>query len=674
MNGVCEFHVANEKTTIHMKLFDRDLSWLSFNYRVLMEAMDKNVPLLERLKFIAIYSSNLDEFFRVRVANIRNLALINKKKINQQLEVDPTSLLNQIHKEVGEQLTEYGATFESIINDLKKNDLHICTSLEEIPEIFNQDLLHYFKTRVAGFLRIIEVEKRQELFLDNQAIYLAIRFNTGETVVINIPSEEIGRFYKGQDRGATYFIFIDDVIRKHLDIIFPHKEVVECYTVKLNKDADLQIDDEFEGNLVRKIEKQIQKRNTGAPSRFLYDPNMSDKLLKLLASKLDLMPEDATSGGRYHNLNDLFQVSSHKEELVYSPLPNIPSKELDKSRSLLKKIEERDILLHFPYQSYDYVLQFFNEAAIDPEVEEINVTFYRMAKNSQIGEALISAAKNGKKVAVFMEVKARFDEKNNLAWAKRLREAGAKIVYSLPGLKVHAKVALVKKRDKMYGFFGTGNLNEKTSEIYCDLGLLSVHKEMTYELSYVFQHLVTKYSPPEFNHLIVSQFGALEKFVSLIDREIKNAEAGKEARIIIKVNNLQEESLIKKLYEAASKGVDVKLIVRSICCLVPKKNLKVKRIVDRYLEHARTFYFLNDGDPDMYLGSSDWMNRNLHRRIEVCFPILSDEMKQEILTIMKFQWQDDVKGVWLSAKMKNKRPKKENNIRAQLATYDFLKH
>lgn len=656
-----------------MKLFDRDLSWLSFNYRVLMEAMDKSVPLLERLKFIAIYSSNLDEFFRVRVANIRNLERIDKKKINKQIEVEPTSLLTQIHEVVNSQLSEYGATFEEIIEELKKSGVHVCTNTSEIPKSFNEDLLHYFKTKVAGHLRVIKVDKATELFLDNQAIYLAIRFKSGESVVINIPSERLGRFYRGVHNETSYFVFLDDVIRVHLDIIFPNKEVLECLTIKLNKDADLQIDDEFEGNLVRKIEKQIQKRNIGAPSRFLYDPNMSDKLLKMLALKLQLTQEDLTSGGRYHNLNDLFQVSSKKDGLNYSPLPVIPARELEESRSLLKKIEEKDILFNFPYQSYDYVLQFFNEAAIDPEVEEINVTFYRMAKNSMIGEALISAAKNGKKVAVFMEVKARFDEKNNLEWAKRLRDAGAKIVYSLPGLKVHAKVALVKKKDKMYGFFGTGNLNEKTSEIYCDVGLLSVHKEMTLELSYVFQHLVTKYSPPEFNHLIVSQFGALEKFSELIDREIKNAEAGKEARIIIKVNNLQEETLIKKLYEAADKGVDVKLIVRSICCLVPKKTLKVKRIVDRFLEHSRTFYFFNDGNPEMFLGSADWMNRNLHRRIEVCFPILNDEMKQEILTIMKFQWQDDLKGVWLSAKMKNKRPKKEHNLRAQVATYEFLK-
>ncbi len=657
-----------------MKFFDRDLSWLSFNYRVLMEAMDSTVPLLERLKFIAIYSSNLDEFFRVRVASIRNLANIDRKKINNKIEIEPKELLAQIQNEVGKQLQEYGSTFESIIDELKQNRIFICQNTQEIPKDFNKELLHFFKTKVAGRLRIKEVASHKELFLDNQAIYLAVRSMSGTIRIINIPSEATGRFFKKKFNGINYFIFLDDVIRVHLDIIFPGEQFENCYAIKLNKDADLQIEDEFAGNLVKKIEKQIQKRNLGAPSRFLYDPAISDQTLKVLASSLKMSDDDLTPGGRYHNLNDLFEISFSDSSLCYQPLSPIAIDELDKARSILMKIEEKDILLHFPYQSYDYILQFFNEAAIDPEVTEINVTFYRMAKKSMIGEALISAAKNGKKVAVFMEVKARFDEENNLIWAKRLIDAGAKIIYSLPGLKVHAKVALVKKRSQMYGFFGTGNLNEKTSEIYGDLGLLTTNKEMTLELSYVFQHLLTKYTPPAFDHLIVSQFGAYEKFGSLIDREIRNAEAGKEARIILKVNNLQEASLIRKLNQAAKKGVDVKLIIRSICCLVPKKNLKVKRIVDRYLEHARVFYFFNDNDPEIFLGSADWMNRNLHRRVEVCFPIYDEKMKQDILTILKFQWQDDLKGVWLNGKMKNERPENKNNVRAQLATYEFLKN
>ncbi|MEM6813580.1 MAG: polyphosphate kinase 1 [Bacteroidota bacterium] len=656
-----------------MKLFDRDLSWLSFNYRVLMEAMDENVPLLERLKFIAIYSSNLDEFFRVRVANIRNLVKMDKKKINKHIEFEPKELLKEIHQEVKEQLEVYGATFREIIKELKKKGIFICTSLSEIPSDFKLDLLHFFKTKVLGRLAIIDTGKTKELFLNNQAIYHVIKLRSGDTKIVNIPSESLGRFFKKRHESSTYFIFLDDIIRLHLDIVFPNEDVEECLAIKLNRDADLQIDDEYVGNLIKKIEKQIQKRNLGAPSRFLFDAKMSSMLLDLLTEKLDLQLDDNTPGGRYHNLNDLFEITTADTSLTYTSLPPIVVKELQESRSILKKIEEKEILLYFPYHSYDYILQFFNEAAIDPEVEEINVTFYRIAKKSIIGEALINAAKNGKKVSVFMEVKARFDEKNNLEWAERLREAGAKIIFSLPGLKVHAKVALVKKQNIMYGFFGTGNLNEKTSETYADLGLLSTNAAITQELSRVFLHLLTRYTPPEFNHLIVSQFGAFEKFSSLIDREIRHAEAGKKASIIVKVNNLQERELIGKLYESSNKGVDLKLIVRSICCMVPQKPIKIKRIVDRYLEHARVFYFFNDGQPEMYLGSADWMNRNLHRRIEVCFPIYDDDMKQDILTILKFQWQDDQKGVWINTKLANKRAKKEYQVRAQMATYQFLK-
>ncbi|WP_436518025.1 polyphosphate kinase 1 [Ekhidna sp. To15] len=657
-----------------MKLFDRDLSWLSFNYRVLMEAMDSDVPLLERLRFIAIYSSNLDEFFRVRVANIRNIKQIDKKKINKRIDFNAKSLLEEIHEEVRHQLDEYGAALNTIIEKLQEKNQVICMHADEIPEAIRPQLLHFFKTQVSAFLRPIEVSKDKPLFLDNQAIYLAVQLKNGKVKIVNIPSQNLGRFssFKVDDR--TYYIFLDDIIRLHLDILFPENEVVSAYSIKLNKDSDLQIDDEFEGNLVKKIEAQIQKRNLGSPSRFLFDTEMNEVLISTLIEKLKLMPEDMITGGRYHNLNDFFQIDIKDSDFIYPNRSAVKVSDLESNKSIFESIEKKDRLLHFPYQSYDYVLQFFNEAATDPDVREINVTFYRMAKKSFIAEALISAAKNGKKVIVFMEVKARFDEQNNLEWARKMRAAGVKIIYSLPGLKVHAKVALVKKADQMYGFFGTGNLNEKTSEIYCDHGLLSKNPEITKELSEVFQHLLTRYTPPPFKHLIVSQFGALETFIAKIDREIRHAEAGREARLIIKINNLQESALIEKLYEAAEKGVDVKLIVRSICCLVPNENLKVKRIVDRYLEHGRVFYFHNDGDQEVYLGSSDWMNRNLHRRIEVSFPILEDHLKQEILTILKFQWQDDVKGVWLSEKIENLRPEPKINIRAQSSTYEYLQN
>jgi polyphosphate kinase len=639
-----------------------------------METMDESVPLLERLRFIAIYSSNLDEFFRVRVASIRNINEIDKKKINKRLDFNAKTLLSDIHNEVNSQLEEYGNVLDRVVKDLGANNHEICTHTDQIPKELESELLHFFKTKVSAFIRPIPIDKAETLFLDNQAIYLAIKTEEQDSFLVNIPTNSLSRFSQYSLKNKTYYVFIDDIIRLHLDLIFPGKNIIGAYSIKINKDADLQIDDEYSGNLVRKIEKQIHKRNLGSPSRFLFDSEIDDEMLALLRRKLRLAAEDMVVGGRYHNLNDFFQISISDPKLLYPIQPPIHSSELEKSRSILESIDEQDHLLHFPYQSYDYILQFFNEAAIDPEVQEINVTFYRMARNSLIGESLISAAKNGKKVAVFMEVKARFDEQNNLEWAIKMKEAGIKVIYSLPGLKVHAKVALIKKKDVMYGFFGTGNLNEKTSEIYCDHGLLTANKSLTKELSYVFEHLLTKYSPPEFEHLIVSQFGAYEKFIEKIDREIKHAEAGKEARIIIKVNNLQEQKLIKKIYEASEKGVDIKLIVRSICCLVPNEKLKVKRIVDRYLEHGRIFYFHNDDNQEIYLGSADWMERNLHRRIEVCFPIHDDRMKQEILTILKFQWKDDVKGVWLSPEMKNERPKNTNMVQAQRDTYEFLKN
>ncbi|MCP4459802.1 MAG: polyphosphate kinase 1 [Cytophagales bacterium] len=655
------------------EFFDRDLSWLSFNYRVLMEAMDKELPLLERLKFIAIYSSNLDEFFRVRVASIRHLILIDKKKIYKRIDFNPQNLLTKLLDEVDGQLELYGAIFKEILDALEEKHLTICTNSDDISKDLFPELLYYFKTHVAAYLKPESINESSKIFLDNQAIYLAVRFESKEHSIVKIPTDKLARFFKTQHKDQTIFVFLDDVIRLHLDIIFPNEKIIECRSIKMNKDADLQIDDEYSGDLVEKIEKQINKRNLGIPSRFLYDMNMSKELLQVLSTKLHLGDEDLTAGGRYHNLNDLFQISSNQTELEYPKQPQIGQPELDNCRSLFSLIEKEDRIFHFPYHSYDYILQFFNEAAIDPEVEEINVTFYRMAKKSIIAEALISAASNGKKVRVFMEVKARFDEENNLLWARRMEEAGIKIIFSLPGLKVHAKVALIKKRKGMFGFFGTGNLNENTSKIYCDHGLLSADKEMTQELSNVFEFLLTGERPIEFKQLIVSQFSALETFVSLIDREIAHAEAGEKAEILVKINNLQEQTLISKLYEAAEKGVEVRVIARSICCLIPNKNIKVKRLVDRYLEHARVFYFYNNGEQNLFMGSSDWMNRNLHRRVEVSFPVHSGNIKEEILRIINLQWEDDVKAVWLSPEMKNEVIKSKKKVRAQQAAFEFLR-
>lgn len=662
---------------------NRDLSWLSFNHRVLMEAQDVSVPVLERLKFSAIYSNNLDEFFRVRVASARHIAEIGKKKINKEFQADPDELLTKIHKEVDRQLIEYGQTLDVILAKLKEAGIHIYTNLDAIPSSKHSELLHYFKTNVLGHLKPYVFENSDSPFLDNGSLYFALRLkkqNREYFAYLDIPSYKMPRFYLLElDNGNYGYCFLDDIIRLHLDLAFQDYEVLECKSVKLNKDADLHIDDEFDGDLVAKIEKQIKKRNLGAPARFLYDGSISKKLFDQFVECFAIDTADLVEGGRYHNLIDYFQIKNPTDKLLeYPSQPALRSSSIEKERSVLTAIEKADQILHFPYQSYDYILQFFNDAAIDPEVEEINVTFYRMAKDSMIGHALISAAENGKTVKVFMEVKARFDEENNLLWATKMKEAGIQIVYSMPGLKVHAKVALVKKERKgktiAYGFFGTGNLNENTARVYSDFGLLTTDEDLTSELARVFEFLHTKQKPKGFNELIVSQFDAFEKFSGLIDREIRHVKEGRKGRIILKMNNLEERGLIKKIYEAAKAGVEITLIIRSICCLKPGvQNLKVIRIVDRYLEHARVFYFYNNGKEDVWMGSSDWMKRNIFRRIEVTFPIKDAVIKSQIMHIVGLQIRDNQKACYFKADYGNELVQNnDEKVRAQQGTYAYI--
>ncbi len=672
------------------KYFDRDLSWLEFNRRVLQEAQDTSVPLFERLRFLAIYSSNLDEFFRVRVADIRSLAIIDKKTINKATGIKPKKLLQAIHDVVSEQLNAYGQTLKEVKNEMRAKGLFLYSN-EPFLEEHKPEILYYFKTHVLGFLQPQIIDPDKEIFLNNQDLYLALKlFNITDSktyfAVLNIPSEKLPRFKKLKSiDGKTYFAYLDDIVRAHLDLIFNDFSIEECISIKLNKDADLHIDDEFSGDLVVKIEQQIQKRNLGTPSRFLFDGTASPELVEFFKKQLNLADTDLVKGGRYHNLHDFWSLpNALGSSCEYPKLPIIKKTELDQYRSIFQAIDERDRMLHFPYQSYDYILQFFNEAASDRAVSRIQVTFYRMAPNSMIGEALISAARNGKQVLVFMELKARFDEANNLLWASKMKAEGIKVIYSIPGLKVHAKVALVTKQTNEgtvnYGFFGTGNLNEKTARIYVDHGLLTSNPLMTDELANVFQYLDTKAAQPPFSYLLVSQFNIMDGFKALIHQEIENKKAGKPAGIIIKLNNIEEPSMIEKLYQASAAGVPIDMIVRSICCLIPNKsfskNIKIRRIVDRYLEHARIFIFHNNGQPLVYMGSADWMTRNLRRRIEVVFPVLDREISQEIIDIVNLQLQDNEKAVLLSDQLVNiplERQEKDPAVQAQMATYEYLK-
>jgi polyphosphate kinase len=678
--------------------FNRELSWLSFNYRVLQEAEDIHVPLYERIKFLAIYSSNLDEFFRVRVPALQNLKRLTKSKINKQLDFDPKKTINAIQQLVAKQNHVFNQIFkETILPDLRANNI-VLYQEEDLLEVHQKEIDNFFKAKILSYLQPVFITGKNGSapFMHNDALYFAISLRQkGEPVkkreltiaYLNVPSLQLGRFIKlSKLKGVYYFIFIEDIIRRNLHTIFPGYEILGCYSIKMNRDGDLGIEDEYSGDLVNKIKERLRKRSAGEPTRFQYEMDMPKELLTFLKQNFKLEDEDLEPGGRYHNLDDLMQFPNPlSPKFEYAPLPPISKEELEISDSIFESIEQKDQILHFPYHSYDYVLRFFNEAAIDPCVKEIKVTLYRIASNSLIANALITAAKNGKKVTVFVEVKARFDEANNLRWAEEMQSAGIHIIYSIPGLKVHAKIALIRRisktgKSQAYAYLGTGNFNERTAEIYADHGLLTSHIGIVRELQQVFNHLANKKSPMKFKHLLVAQFNLQQRFQEMLDREIKFAKSGKTAKTIIKVNSLEDKVMINKLYEASQAGVKIELIIRGICCLVPNikgvsDNIKVIRIVDRYLEHARVFWFHNDGQEEIYLSSADWMRRNLYKRIEVGFPVYQEDIKAELKQMLTLQLADTAKARQLDQEQNNLPiiSGKDPNIRAQTDFYEWLK-
>jgi polyphosphate kinase len=678
------------ENTIDYPLFDRDLSWLSFNERVLLEAGNAEVPLLERIKFLSIYSSNLDEFYRVRMPVLLALRKLSKKEKNN-ISI-PKDLLDNANEMIHSQLHLYGETLrEAIIPSLQENHINFLYG-KEIPKSLHDEVGNYFFSQVLAFLQPINLNQAATSFFpNNNELYFLIdvfRDGAAEAIVLNIPSNELPRFYKIKKGKETYILFLDDIIKQNLHLLIKDAQINGCYSFKITRNAEIDLKDEYAGNLAEQIEKQLQKRDFGLATRFLYQPGITLKLMELLVDRLNLQNANLVEGGRYHNLKDLFAFPISVPELSNEPWPKICYPKFIDGKSLHEQILERDLLINTPYESYDSVLRFFNEAATDPTVEEIYITIYRVASDSKIVNALISAAKNGKKVTVLVELKARFDEANNIKWAKKMKAAGVEILYSVTALKVHAKIALVKRRTGLRteytGLLATGNFNEVTAGFYTDHILMTANKALLREMELLFIFLGKRVKPSnpdliKFNHLLVAQFNLQPRFLALIQREIENVQAGKPASIVIKLNNLEEKVLIKKLYEAAQAGVKINLMVRGICRLVPgvpgiSENITVNRIVDRYLEHGRIFLFHNDGAEDLYLGSADWMNRNIYRRIEVCFPIFDAEIKQEIKSILKLQLQDNVKSVRINDKMVNEPiVTKKEPIQSQSRIYETLK-
>ena len=671
----------------------RDISWLSFNYRVLQEAKDPAVPLLERLKFLAIYSSNLDEFFRIRVAGIRKLKKVGKKT-RAQLHFDPSELLKEIHLIVNRQQAEFSEIFENhIVPELRKHHVHILRRLDLNAEQrqFAED---YFQGNLLPFVMpVLLVKRRINPFLANAHLYLAVHLRQkkkplfdSEYALVKIPSDQVPRFVSLPTKGDRHdVILLDDIVRHSISRLFPGYDIQDTYSIKLSRDAELDIEDEFSGDLVQKIKMSLQKRQVGPASRFVYDREMPEHQLTYLQDTFDLRKNDMLPEGRYHNNFDFFRFPDFGlKHLKNKPLPPLPHPVLTDAPDMFTAIGVSDQLIHVPYQSFEPVIQFFEKAALDPAVTHIKVIQYRVAKNSRILEALMEAVQRGKQVSAFVEIKARFDEATNLEWGEKLEKAGVRVHYSLPGVKVHSKLALVRRVEdghpKLYAYLGTGNFHEETAKVYSDFGIFTADPRLTNEVSNVLAHLENMTPSQPFQHLMVGKFNLREKLYQLIANEVEAAQNGQKAEMILKINSLEDKEIIAKLYDASKAGVKIRLIIRGICCLVPglkglSENIEIISIVDRFLEHARVFVFHNGGDELTFLSSADWMERNLSFRIETIFPVYDPLLQKEIRDLLNIQLNDNVKARIIDPRNLNEYRRNSSDIpvRTQLETYFYLK-
>ncbi|MFO8173696.1 MAG: polyphosphate kinase 1 [Longimicrobiales bacterium] len=678
-------------------LLNRELSWLAFNGRVLQEAKDPRVPLFDRLNFLAIFYSNLDEFFRVRVASLRSLLRLKKKKL-RKLEIRPQRLLREIHYIVTEQQETFNSIFRGdILPALEANGIFLLND-RNLTEEQGDYLRHAFRDVVRPYLhpRILQ-EGQKPPFLEAGQIYLVTELwpepemtlasERPEYGILRVPSPPLPRFMLAPGEGFNV-LFLEDVIRHSLSEVFPAYETGSAHAVKLSRDADLYLEDEFEGDLVQKIRKSLTKRETGLPARFLYDFQAPYALISFLKEHLGLEDEDLVPGGRYHNLQDLSQFPRPRDAngLIREPLDPLPHPELGRADSILDAVALKDRILHFPYQSFEPVLRFLGEAAEDPEVDRIWITLYRVARDSAVVKALIRAARNGVRVTAFVEVKARFDEAQNLKWAEEMTAAGVHTVYSMPGIKVHAKLALVSRKKggarQLFAYLATGNLNEITSRLYCDHGLLTSDPRLTRDVEEVFRFLCHEVDHPTCRHILVSPYSLRDGLTTLMRHEMTAAEAGEPSGMVLKMNSLEDKEMITTLLQAGAARVPTNLIVRGICRFPLGQDGRIgsirgRSILDRFLEHARVFRFVNRGDPILLLSSADLMKRNLDHRVEVAFPIYDPGIREEMDHLLHFQLSDNTKARILDASMDNSyvgRRAGEPRVEAQAAFYRWLEN
>ena len=668
----------------------KELSWLSFNARVLQEASDPSVPLIERIRFLGIYSSNQDEFFKVRVADLKRQAII---KSNKDLNSDPAVLLRLVQKTASSYQKILNNIFLQLKQELKENHIELKNEVEATAE--QRDYLRkYFKHHVLQYVNPVIINEQIDLvsFLKDQYTYLLVRM-TGKTkchALIEIPSDIIPRFIRTpSDDGKITLMFLDDVLRIGLDDIFAglfEYDHIEAYSIKMNRDAEYDLQGNVDKSVIESMSESLKQRLNAMPVRFAYDKDMPEDMVAFIASKLKMTEIDSLMpGNRYHNFKDFLSFPSLGNDAFENPtLPLVRSYDFDQAKNPFEAIAKQDILLYYPYYSFSYFTEFLRVASYDPKVTSIKINIYRVAQHSRVIDSLIDAANNGKSVCVVVELKARFDEANNIKWASRLTENGVKVLFGTRTLKIHSKLCLItrKEGDELvrYAHIGTGNFNEKTAKIYTDFALFTVNKEITKEVDSVFDCIEYPYARHSFKHLLVSPINARKNIYALIDREIENAKANKEAYIHIKVNNLVDTPIIERLYRASEVGVKVRLIVRGMCSLKAgveglSENIYATSILDRFLEHPRVMIFCNNHNEDVYISSADLMTRNLDYRIEVGTRILDPVLKERIIKIFDIQSNDNQKSRILNDSQSNHYVPYDKNTkatRAQIEIFNYL--
>ncbi|ELI9683097.1 polyphosphate kinase 1 [Vibrio vulnificus] len=673
---------------------EKELSWLSFNERVLQEAADKTVPLIERIRFLGIFSNNLDEFYKVRFSDVKRRILINREQGGNDISKHLLSKMQSKALKLNERFDEL---YNELIRDMARRHIFLVNE-SQLDEAQQKWIVKYFRKEVLPHITPLMLTDEIDVlqFLKDEYAYIAVELkkqDQSKYALLEIPTDHLPRFImvpEQKGKRKKTIILLDNIIRFCLNDIFGgffDYEELNGYAMKMTRDAEYDLRHEVEYSLLEQMSEGLSQRLTALPVRFVYEREMPEEMLKYLCYKLKISHYDSLiPGGRYHNFKDFIAFPNvGRDYLENKPLPPLACADFEGYANAFDAIRNQDILLHYPYHSFEHITELVRQASFDPKVVSIKINVYRVAKNSRLMNSLIDAVHNGKRVTVVVELQARFDEEANIEWSKRLTDAGVHVIFGVPGTKIHAKLLLITRREEegfmRYAHIGTGNFHERTARVYTDFSLLTADQELAAEVRGVFSYIMNPFQPVRFRHLIVSPRNSRSQLYRLVDNEIANAQAGKKAAITLKVNNLVDKGLISRLYEASSAGVKIRMIIRGMCSLVPgleglSDNIEIISIIDRFLEHPRVLVVHNDGDPQVFISSADWMERNIDNRIEVMSPVRDLRIKQRIIDILNIQFTDTVKARRIDKEMSNNYVERGNRkkIRSQIAIYDYLKN